>query len=137
MSTMSAVYDALMARVATIVTGSPTLPVAYPEVGETFSPPADGRYLEVAFYPNRPLMEGLAAGVKIDQGLLQITVVWPKNDGLVRPLEVAEIVKAHFAKGLPMTATGAVVRVSKETWIAAPLSGTADVRVPVTVSWTA
>jgi len=127
------IASALFARCATISTGSPTLPVAYPESAATFTPPADGKYLEVAFFSNRPAWEGLASG-RMDQGLLQVTVVWPKNKGIVGPSRHAASVMAHFPKGLAL-ADG--VRVSGQPYASSPLIEASDVRVPVTIPWIA
>ena len=126
------IFDALFAKVGTLVTGSPSLPVAYPEVA--FDPPADGKYLAVSVFTNRPAWEGLASG-KIDQGILQIDVVWPKNQGLIAPAEIADLVKAHFARPCVMQSGTAQVRVSGEPWCAAPLIELSETRIPVSVRW--
>lgn len=130
------VYEALMARVATISTGSPALPIAFPEAASTFSPPASGKYLEVRYFPNTPLFGALASGV-VDQGLVLVTIVWPKNDGLVRPLEIAGAVVAHFPIGLKLISGAFRVKVSAQTYVAAPLHDADRLRIPVTVSWAA
>lgn len=126
--------DALMTRLGTLITGSPTLPVSYPEVD--FTPPADGKYLAAAFFPNRPAWEGLSSG-KLDQGILQISVVWPKDVGLIAPLQIAELVKAHFAKRLALISGTTKVTITREPWAAQPLIEDRQVRVPVTISWSA
>jgi len=127
------IASALLARCATLSVGSPALPIAYPEPKETFAPPSDGKYLEVAYFSNRPAWEGLSEG-RMDQGLLQVTVVWPKNKGIVAPVRQAAEVMAHFPKGLPL-ANG--VRVSGQPYAASPLIDTSDVRIPVTIPWIA
>ena len=127
------IASALLARCATLSVGSPALPIAYPEAAETFSPPSDGKYLEVSYFSNRPAWEGLASG-RMDQGLLQVTVVWPKNKGIVAPSRHASEVMAHFPKGLAL-ADG--VRVSGQPYAASPLTDTSDVRIPVTIPWVA
>lgn len=131
------IYDALMARVGTMNLRSPAIPVSCPDV--TFDPAVgatDGKYIEVAYFPNRPAWEGLAAG-ELSQGLLQITVVWPRGAGLVAPLEVAAGIKSHFAKTTVMVSGTTKVKVSAEPWAAAPLIDDSETRTPVTISWTA
>ena len=128
------VPDALLARVASLVTGSPTLPIAWPDIA--FNPPADGKYLEVAYFSNRPAWEGVGAGV-LDQGLLQITVHWPRGSGIIAPSQVVETIKAHFAKGTLLTSGSTVVRLNRAPWAAAPLVSDQDLAIPVTIPWVA
>jgi hypothetical protein len=131
MASPDQIATALLARVATLVTGSPTLPVAYPD--RPFTPPADGKYLDVAVFFNRPAWEGVASG-KVDQGLLQITVVWPRNTGIIKPMEVVSTVMAHFTKGATLTGT---VKVAAEPYSASPIFEGSETRIPVTIPWTA
>lgn len=131
------IFEALMAKVATLSTGSPTLPVAYPDVA--FDPAVsatDGKYLEVAYFPNAPRWEGLAAG-ELSQGLLQITVVWPRGKGHILALQIAETIKTHFAKGTVMVSGTAKVKVTKEPVVASPIIEDHDTRIPITIPWTA
>jgi hypothetical protein len=131
------IIDALLARVATLETGSPTLPVAWPEID--FDPMTDSddcKYIAVSIFPNRPAWEGVSEGV-MDQGLLQVSVVWPKGQGAIAPYEVAETVKAHFAKGTEMVSGATKVKVVLEPWAAQPLTEEHQVSIPVTVRWAA
>ncbi len=130
----AAIADALLARCATLAVGSPPLPVSYPDV--PFSPPADGKYLEVSDFTNRPAWEGVTTG-RVDQGLLQITVVWPKDEGVIKPKAIADAVAAHFPKGLRLTSGAARVKVSAGPWAASPLLGGGETRIPITIPWTA
>lgn len=139
MSTGADIYLALMGRVETLTVGSPALPIAYPEQNPVFDPATaapDGKYLDVRDFPNRNAWEGLA-GSEVKQGLLQITVAWPKNKGLVAPKQAADEVIVHFAKGTVMTSGSARVTVNKVPWQSPPLSDDTEVRVHVTVPWTA
>lgn len=131
----SGAYKALMARVATINTGSPALPIQYPNQTETFTPPTSGKYLKVAFFSNVPGWVGLRGGSK-DQGILLVTVVWPKNQGQVAPLEMAGVVLDHFEVGLPLKSDQANVKIEAGGFIGAPINEPDSVQVPVTVRWT-
>lgn len=128
------ITDALFARVKTLVVGSPALPIAWPEVA--FSPPASGKYLRIDDFPNRPAWEGISSG-RLDQGLLQIMVVWPKNQGLIAPRQIAAQVIAHFPKGLAMFSGSTRVRVSREAWASSDLKDDKSVLIPITIPWTA
>lgn len=121
---------ALLARCATLSIGSPALPVAMPDI--VFTPPADGRYLDVKAFFNSPAWQGLAGG-KIDQGILQIDVVWPPAKGIVKPMTAAGGVAAHFVAGKRYGA----IKVSGDPWAASPIIEDAETRVPVRIPWTA
>jgi hypothetical protein len=131
MSDPADIASALLARCSTLDVGDPALPVAYPDV--PFTPPADGKYLEVSIFYNRPAWEGLAAG-RMDQGLVQVTVVGPKGQGIPALMRLASGVIDHFPKGLALT-NG--VKISRQPYAASPLLDAADTRVPVTIGWTA
>lgn len=133
------VIEALFNHAATLSVGSPALPIAFPEQPGGFDPATDapdGKYLEVRIFPNRPAWEGVTHG-KLDQGLLQVTVVWPKNKGLIEAGEAAGEVMAHFAKDTVLRSGETGVKVSKEPWASPPLSEDHELRVPVTIPWTA
>lgn len=130
------IITALMARVAALNTGTPGLPIAWPEQAETFVPPSDGRYLAVAWFGNAPAWEGVSDG-RVDQGILLISVVWPKNGGIIAPAIIADLIIAHFPKALPLSSGAARVKISKQPWAAQPLIEDSQVQIPVTISWTA
>lgn len=112
------------------------LPVSYPEGAETFTPPADGRYYEVRFFPNRHAWEGVSSGM-LGQGLLQINVVWPKNQGVIAPYAAAKEAKLLFHKGLSLFGAGVKVSIANEPTDDAPLSEGSEVKIPVTIRWDA
>jgi hypothetical protein len=133
------ILDTLLARIAaldlTTLLGAGAR-VAYPEPSTTFAPPADGKYLAVSYFPNRPAAEGLSSG-RVDQGLLQVSVVWPRNQGLIKPAQVVQAVIDHFPNGLALVSGSTRVKVSGNPWAAAPITDTDRVSFPVTIPWTA
>ena len=112
------------------------LPVAFPEAAETFTPPADGRYYEIRFFPNRHAWEGISSGL-LGQGLLQINVVWPKNRGVLAPYAAARDAKLLFPKALPLFGAGVKVSISSEPTDDAPLTEGSEVKIPLTIRWDA
>jgi len=130
------IMDLLFTRAGEMATNSPMLPVSLPEPTRTFDPPTDGKYLAVKFLPNTPAWEGLADG-KIDQGILQVEVVWPKGQGQIAPVNIAGAVAAWFPKGLKLYRAGVRVKVSTEPVDAAPLTDPDKLRIPVSIYWTA
>lgn len=128
------IAEALLARCATLSVGSPALPVSYPDV--PFAPPADGKYLAVSYFTNRPAWEGLAAG-RMDQGLLQVSVVWPRHLGVVKPSQAVAEVMAHFAKGTVLSSGNTKVTIDRQPWPASPLIEADKTTIPVTIQWNA
>ena len=130
------IADALLARAATLSVGSPALPIAMPEMG--FDPKVsatDGKYLEVLIFFNRHAWVGLSAGA-LKQGLLQVTVVWPPREGTVDAAAAAQEVIDHF-KGQTMRSGSVTVKVTEEPSPSGPLTDDSELRVPVTIVWTA
>lgn len=125
--TPSAIYDALLTRCGTLPGPYPT---SYPN--QSFTPPPDAPYLQAEVFPNRPRWQALGPG-RMDQGLLQITIVSPIRDGLIPIAEIADVVLAHFPKGQKFDG----VRVSGEPWVAQPIIEASEIRLPVTIPWSA
>jgi hypothetical protein len=96
----------------------------------------DGKYLSVAHFPNAPTFNGLK-GRKVDQGLLQVLVVWPKHQGLIAPASVAALVEAHFPCGLALISGTTRVKITAAPWTAQPLIESDRASLPVTIPWTA
>src|SRR5690606_41015641 len=97
--TEASILTAMLTHLGTL-TFSPALAVAYP--GVNF--PAAGQtkpdnYLSVSFIPNRTDTLSIGEGHQRHQGLLQVSVYWKSGVGLVKPLEAADKVIQHFAKG--------------------------------------
>lgn len=127
---------ALFAHAALMETQGPTLPVSFPEPDKDFVPPEDGRYLEVALFSNTPRWEGVRSG-RVDQGLLQVNVVWPKNQGLIKPGQKADQVIAHFAKNARLFSGGTRVTINLEPYAGSALPDADAVTIPVTIPWLA
>jgi hypothetical protein len=134
MADPAVVAQLILEHAEAMVIGSPSLPIAYPDV--TFVPPADGKYLRLDLFTNEPFWQGLSSG-RIDQGLLQVMVVWPRAEGRIRPLEVAAMVMEHWAKLTTLQGSGTRVRVNKEPWAATPLLSPSETETPITIPWNA
>lgn len=128
------VAQLLLTRCEALNVGTPKLPVAMPDV--TFKAPTDGRYLRVDLFDNQPAWQGLASG-RIDQGLLQIMIVWPKGKGIIAHRRAAKQVMDHFAKGTRLFGPATRVTVNREPVLASPIMGDVTTETPVTIFWTA
>lgn len=137
MADPAVVAEFLLARCALMETEGPTLPVAMPDV--KFVPPVNAKgdalpYLRVDLFSNQPFWQGLTTG-RVDQGLLQITVVWPKGKGIIKAKQAAKAVMDHFPKGLRLYGPGVRVKVYGEPWDATPLLGDTETETPITIPW--
>lgn len=124
---MDDIFEALALFVAAHSNG---LPVAFQEV--EFAPPESGIYIDATFLPNGLKFEGVAAG-RLDQGLMQLSLVYPRANGLKKPFAAAQAIADHYPIGLRI----GKIKVNRQTVVAAPLPDAHEIRVPITVSWTA
>jgi len=141
MQTHADITLALLKRAAELAVADPvaggnlaiTMPDVIPPWGAGDAP---DRYLSISLFDNRPAWEAIGPG-KLDQGLMQISVVWPRNNG---PIEIRTAVQAvldHFPKALLMRQGTACVKVSGEPWAASALVEESQTMIPVTVPWVA
>lgn len=134
MSKAAEIPDALLTHLGTLEYGSPPLTIAMPDVA--FNPSSVTSYFEAGYFRNAPVWEGLASGV-LDQGLLVVSVVWPKGEGVIAMNEAAQAVVDHFPKGLTLKSGSTGVKINREPVIASPLPEGDKTIVAVTISWTA
>lgn len=129
------IFAALMSRVASFV-ASPALPVAWPNV--VFTPPADHRYLRVAFVPNvanRALID--SDGPHQHLGLLQVSVYGKKGSGEAGVRADAAAVVSHFPCDLKLYAGSVSVRITKRPDIRDMMVEDAAVQIPVMIEYEA
>lgn len=117
---------------------SPALPISWPEVH--FTPPGDGKYLEVRFLPNFVARDYVGStDPHRHVGLYQVSVVHPRGAGIIKAVEVAGLVSAHFPADLALDSADPEFRlvVTSKPSVAAPLTEEKSLRVPVTIPWRA
>lgn len=135
MSKASEIPDALLDRLTSLSVGSPALPIAFPDI--EFDPATDapaGSYIEAVFFRNVAKWKGLASGV-VDQGVLVVSVIRPKGQGVIGINEDAQEVADHFAR---LTLTSGATRVKTfEPDIGSPMPEGDKTIVAVTIPWTA
>lgn len=114
----------------------PDLPIAAPG----FDFPAPGQikpdtYLKVSFLPNRTETLSVGKGRQMHQGILQVSVYWKVGIGYVKPLDVADRIIVHFAKGTRLVSNGVKVKVDRKPWVSGPLEEPDRVQFPVTIPY--
>lgn len=86
--------------------------VSYP--GYTFTPPATGVWLEVEFFPNEGLDNGLRyADTVVPRGIFQVSCANRPGSGLDAIHAAADQIRALYAKG---TTLSGQVRVTREPY---------------------
>lgn len=115
---------------------TPALQIAMP--GIDF--PAAGQakpdnYLQATFLPNDTTNTELGAGQEQHRGILQVSVYWRKGVGHIKPLEAADRIINHFAKGTTLHKDGLKIVIDRKPFAASPLQETDRVQVPVTVRY--
>lgn len=138
------ILGALLDHLGTL-TWTPAMQIAMP--GVAFTPPVftdDGPenrkgdpkpYLQALFLPNDTTNTELGVGQEQHRGILQVSVFWKKGVGHIKPLEAANRIINHFAKGTTLHRGGLKIVIDRKPHAAAPLQETDRVQVPVTVRY--
>lgn len=107
------------------------LPVAWPEV--EFDPSEHPKYISVALLMNRPGWEEIGGQKAQRLAMLQISVIWPKNQGEIKPLVVASAIALAWQKGTILFATDLKIKVYKLPWLSGPISDRSRVQISVNI----
>lgn len=84
-------------------------PIAWP--GCNFEPPGSGEWLEVSFFPNEGIDNGLSYSDGVTpQGIFQVECVTRPGRGTVKLGAVADQVRGAFLKGQTITGMVRVIR---------------------------
>lgn len=126
-----AVRKALEVRLKAL---SPALATAWEN--EAFNPPgASTPYQRVSLLPARPDNPEQGGGFYREQGILQISLCYPRGKGTKAAGDRAEALRAHFPRALSLTADGVVVTIENTPAVAPHLIDADRYVVPVSVRW--
>lgn len=119
---------------------NPPLKVAWPN--RAFEPKKNETYLEADYLPNANRTLFLSADDETEHiGLFQVTVVSPIDEGIIKPVDVAGQVVAHFAGTTVLRPQGDAftIKIYEKPSVAASFIDDARqaVRTPVTIPWRA
>ena len=112
------------------LTLTPPLPIAYPGIDYAGEP----NYLRVDFLLNPTRQVTLTDDPQQKRGLVQVSVVWTRGEGLVKPLEAAGAIINHFSN-LVLWAGDTRIAIDREPWASSPIQEPDRVSIPVTLSW--
>ena len=118
----------LFARVAAI---DPALTIAWPNTAQTIEARP---YLDVALIPMSSGFLG-HSGLRKYVGLLQISVVAERGDGLIRASEIADQIATAFPQNLTLHGDGLTLELPTPPAVHAPVYDGPDMRLPVSISY--
>ena len=129
------ILDALSTRLASLVF-NPAWPIAWPNVD--FPPNGQTKpreYLDVAFLPNRTVTRTLSPGRQQHRGIFQVTVHHRDGAGMVKPLQIADQIIAHFPLGLILDQGGVRLKIYRKPYAIPQPPQKGSVTVPVTIEY--
>ena len=118
---------------------APQLGVAWPEIG--FPPPKDAEgnalpYLRAFLLPANTAAFAIdATGSNDHTGILQVSVFWPKGEGVVKPVDLAGEIASHFRRTTRIDLDGVRIDVAGPPSVGPVLPETDLVQVPVSVPY--
>ncbi len=126
----AAITDALLSH---LQDADLDVPVAWP--GADFTPGATA-YLAVTLFPAPTTVATITTHDRHD-GIMQVSVFWPRGEGIIGPMELAGRVIARFPRGTRLDRNDQSVRIDRTPWTSPPLQEAGWVQIPVTIPWTA
>jgi hypothetical protein len=106
-------------------------PIGWP--GVEFTPPGDGAWLEVAFFPNQGLDEGLPYNSSVTpMGLFQVSAATRPGSGVIGLEAVADSIRGAFPRGTVITSP---VRVSRAPYNMQLIETDDKIFIPVSIPY--
>lgn len=136
---MATSTDAIIFRA--LVEHLKTLPVLLPIAGQNVGFPQAGqqkpaKHLSITFMPNRTRQITMGPDPQQKIGILQVSVMWPKGQGIEDALMVSDNIINHF-KNQVLIASGVRITINSEPWAAPPLQDVDRLNVPVSIPYIA
>jgi hypothetical protein len=96
--------------------------------------PTEDWYIEAKVFPNSPRGQVLGSG-RLDQGLLVISGVFPKNTGDIEPSNIAETIMSWFPHNLNLHSGGHKISVVSEPYEGVAITRSDRYVIPVIIEW--
>lgn len=125
----TAIYDAFAGHVGEFAAAI-GLPCSYPGLG--FTPPANGPWLELQWFPNQTQNYGMGYdGPSLLQGFGQLSACYRPGGGIIVGTKITDQIIVAFAKGTAF----AGVRVYRKPWTSSIIQDPERIMHPVTIPW--
>lgn len=115
---------------------SPVLPIAYPN--RTFEPPEDDKFLRCHILHGETFAYSIeGTGSNRHYGVFQIDVNWRENEGVMKPLAVADQIIAQFRRATKITSNDVCIQITQSPYVGPLMHDDGRAKVPVSVPYTA
>lgn len=111
-----------------------SLPYAWPEI--TFDPKTTPKYIAVDVIFNNHGFQSQRDAIE-RMGLFQAMVVYPKDKGIILPLQTASAIVAAWPPTTVLYTTGVKIVISPSPWVGNQDSDATRIRYPVYIPWKA
>lgn len=108
------------------------LPYAMPNIA--FDPSQVSKYISVNLQFNADGVHAKGGDMHQKQGLLQLTVYWPKDDGIIRPGVIADEIESDWPEGRKLYASNVKIIIGATHQIG-PLEDETRNSIPVIIPW--
>ncbi|MEH3108897.1 MAG: phage tail terminator-like protein [Agrobacterium cavarae] len=105
--------------------------VVFPPIGQ--SKPRD--FLEVTYLPNSTTTRTVGEGRQMHRGIMQVTVHYSSGTGIIKPMEIADRIIAHFPLGLVLYESGIRVKIYRKPYQTPLPPESGSLLVPVTIQY--
>jgi len=114
---------------------SPALPIDAIDQETPYKPTIGQAYLEGRIFVNDTVTRSISRGRAQLVGIYQVTVVYPKAEGLETATMIADLLVTHFAMGTVLDGDGVRVKLNLHPSQATPFGDGAWLRVPVSIPY--
>jgi Bacteriophage related domain of unknown function len=126
------IFEALMAKLRDF--GEPE--VAWPNMG--YAPKSTTPYLRPTVLFGFSNIPGVADDDTAQyDGIFQVDIFWPENQGLTQPINKAKALEDYFAKGTDLSTDEVKIKIQNKPFISPAQQEPGWVQVPVSVPWRA
>lgn len=133
MSKQAAIEEAMREFLHDLVF-SPEIPIV-DNAEQEYEPTMGQEYLEAQWLPGETGTPFVTQGSKQYIGILQVTVVFPRNSGVQLALLIADEVVDHFEQGTIIDGNDVRVKITRQPSIGSPTPEAAWLRIPVSVPY--
>ena len=128
----ASIADNLLWRLSQLVS-DPVMPVANPNI--EYDTQSGVPYLKAEVMFNTSVgMIPYDSDVTVD-GLFQVSVFWPANEGTIKPMQVASLVVALFTRGTRIVRNNLDMTFEQQPRVATAIQEPDWVQVPVIIRW--
>lgn len=104
-------------------------------IEDSYTPTIGREYIEVRWFPAPTNTPFVGKGRKQRTGILQVTAVVPRAEGLSFGLAITDQIIAHFEKGTIIDGNGVRIKIPVEPSQASPAGDGAWLRLPVSINY--